>query len=77
MTQREADLAAVAAYLQQCYDSIALHEANIAYDAIALHEANIAAAQAAIEAEKKIIADFQISAMTLRETQARIKALPV
>ena len=65
MTQREADLAAVAAYLQQCYDSIALHEANIA------------AAQAAIEVEKKIIADFQISAMTLRETQARIQALPV
>jgi hypothetical protein len=65
MTQREADLAAVANYLQQCYD------------AIALHEANIAAAQATIEAEKKIIADFQISAMTLRETQARIQALPL
>jgi len=52
----------IATYLQQVYD------------AIALHEANIVAAQNSIDSEKKIIADFNVCATTLREVSARIAA---
>jgi predicted nucleic acid-binding Zn-ribbon protein len=65
MTQREADLAAIQEYLNQIY---AMQTAQ---------QQAIAAAQAAIETANKAIADLEIAASTLRETQTRIQALPL